>query len=173
MVTLSKAIPLQDVCLAWMDLRYFLHQSIAFEDMFNITEYHYAVLTSNKEIIFWHNRKINYPEMLFNKMKFIKQNFKNNLEFSTFQEDQLTWNGRKTAWVNITKEDDVTIGGDYDKGGKMSLDKEENLFEDHGLQKNIKMLAFTNCAFAAVLNDGTVSAWGDQHLAGLIPPRIK
>jgi len=64
MVTLSKTIPLQDVCLAWMDLRYFLHQIIAFEDMFNITKYHYAVLTSNKEIIFWHNRKFNYPEML-------------------------------------------------------------------------------------------------------------
>jgi len=152
--------------IIWSDLKYFLKQSYysAFNEMkmFNIKKNLYAVLTGSPEekIIVWNNQLTHYPQLLLHQAtkntKFVDQNSYNSKNLAPL----IFFNKKCTAWAIITKNGNVTTDGNKRDGGN-SRSVQSQL-------KNVKIIFSTWYAFAALLNDGSVVAWGNSSVGGKI-----
>jgi len=156
-----------ETIIIWDDLKYFLKQNYysAFNKMkmYNIKEYQYLVLTraSENQIIIWNNNFTPYPQILLHQTQNTlfanqQQNYFETLKF---------FNKRKNAWAIITKEGNVTTGGEKQDGGDSSMVQFQ-------LQK-IKMIVSTFGAFASLSGNGCVVAWGNEDYGGKIPDNIQ
>jgi len=158
-----------ETTIFWNDLKYFLNQNYhsAFHEMkiFNIKENQYAVLTriEKEKIIIWNNNVTRYPQLLPETLLTNQQQHSssNNLVSlkTTFTGDKGCY---EMAWASITKEGNVTTGGDKNWGG----DSSRVQFQ----LKNVKMICSTMTAFAALLGDGRVVAWGGRYAPGYRNP---
>jgi len=168
----SKEI--EEATLIWFDLKHFLNQSYAsvFDrmEMFNIKENEYALLIhyiSHTKIIPWHNyRQINYPQILFDK---ITKEFRRNEHHKSLLLQQyyplIIYNQFNNAWAKITKEGNVETGGEKMDGG----DSDHVQFQ----LKNVKIIVSTAYAFAGLLDNGHVIAWGHKNYGAVIPNEIQ
>jgi len=155
-----------EVLLEWCDLKYFLNQSYdsAFDkmEMFNIQENKFAVLTNtiDKKIITWENK------MGTRYLSKLRQKSKNELGIILSQNDERDeifeiHNKQENAWAKILKNGSVETGGKEHDGG----DSSKVQFK----LNNVKIIVSTLSAFAALLENGDVVAWGDEDLGGRIP----
>ena len=119
--------------------------------MFNVKENQYAVLTKlpEKKIIVWNNNVTPYSQLLLqqallpaNQQQHSSSNNLAPLKFFLKFEN---------AWAFITKEANVTTGGDKNYGGDSSSVQSQ--------LKNVKIICSTDFAFTALLGDGRVVAW--------------
>ena len=153
----------------FFELKYFMKQNYysAFNEMkmFNIKEHQYAVLTnvSEEKIIVWNNDLTPYPQLLLHQATLLadQPQYSSSNNFIPLK----TFNKSEEAWASITKDGNVTTGGDTNFGG----DSSSVQFK----LKNVKMIFSTGYAFAALLNDGSVLCWGDVNAGGKIPDNIQ
>jgi len=159
-----------NVQLMYFDLKYFLDESYytAFDpvEMFNIKTNQYTMLTGahDKQIIPWINAQASYPQMLFYEAR--KELTAKEPDFSLMQYDPpKIYNNLYTAWAKITKDSNVVTGGNENDGGDSNHVQSQ--------LKNVKIIISTRSAFAALLENGKVVAWGDINCGGLIPDEIQ
>ena len=128
-------------------------------EMFNIKENLYALLTPEKKIIVWHNCVTPYPQILLHEAtKMTPCAYQHNSYTNKFDPLLKVFNKNETAWATITKERNVKTGGKRQHGGDSSSVKSQ--------LKNVKIIVSTYCAFAALLSDGSVVAWGSEPHRG-------
>jgi len=154
-----------EIHIIWDDLKYFLHLSDynLFDDMeiFNVKENLYAALshTHDYRIIIWHNYLNPYPRFLFHKT----QNEILGNKALPYESPKVYLKFEKRAWAKITKEGNVEIGGD-------KIDFENNV---HLQLKKVKSIFSSARAFAVILENGSVVAWGNPRFGGEIPVDIQ
>jgi alpha-tubulin suppressor-like RCC1 family protein len=132
-------------------------------EMFNLKENQYAIFTRDQKIISWHNEQALhlYPKMILSKIK----NEISQLPLLLDYELPKIYTKDGDAWAKITNEGNVITGGDAFYGG----DSNHVQFK----LKNVKMVASTNTAFAALLENGNVVTWGNEDEGGKIPEPIE
>lgn len=142
-----------DVDLYWINLAYFLNESYGDTlhemKLFTIHEDKYAILTRgyDQKSISW---------------------FKTNLENSIDSEPIVkVYTKNKKSFVEFIKGGPVVnLGGDQ----KFVKEIPDDLLEK---MEKIKTIISSSNAFAALLYDGNVFAWGDKETGGLIPDEIQ
>jgi len=164
-----------DTNIIWKDLKYFLNQSYysAFDEMkmFNIKINQYVVLTNmpQEKYIVWNNNSTPYHQMLLNQTTpctppcvSLQNSYAKHFEpIKIFNKCKDEW----AAWAIITEQGNVITGGDAQSGGDSSSVQSQLV--------NVKMIFSTNLAFAALLDNGTVVAWGRENFGGKIPDKIQ
>jgi len=142
-----------ETTIIWDALKYLQNYYSVFDrmEMFNIKDNQYAVLTPEKQIIVWTNNVTPYPQILLHQPT-------NNAPLEVF-------NNTGNSWAIITKEGNIETCGNIEDGGD-SRHVQSQL-------KNVKMIASTLRAFAVLLNDGRVVAWGSKIYGGKIPDDIQ
>jgi len=158
MLTCGDAKQRTEINIIWDDLNYNL-----FDDMeiFNVKENLYAALshTHGRKIIIWDNYLNSYPRFLFNKT----QNEILGNKALLYESPKVYLKFEKRAWAKITKEGNVEIGGD-------KIDFENNV---HLQSKKVKLIFSSARAFAVILENGSVVAWGNPRFGGEIPDEIQ
>jgi len=164
-----------ETTIIWDDLRYFMKESYyslfgetCHVKMFNIKENQYAICGPEKKIIVWNNSVTHYPEIL------VQQQLNNSEPQNYYTKVSCylhykNWgvrifNKSNQAWAMITKEGNVKTGRMQGRGnGEDSSMVQSQL-------KNVKSIVSTNYAFAALLGNGRVVAWGNRQFGGVITP---
>jgi len=163
---LSKTIT--NTNIIWEDLKYFMKQNYysAFYEMkmFNIKENEYAVLTRmpDEKYIVWSNESI--PYFFYKMLLDILDKTKQIIPLHDYHERYFE-NKKGNAWAIITKERNVKTSGNTNDGGDSSIVQSQLV--------NVKIIFSTNDSFAALLDNGTVVAWGDEDFGGKIPDEIQ
>jgi len=154
------------VPLIWFDLKYFLNESYANAlekmEILNIKPDQSTILTRNGNIISWYNGQ---TQDLYQKMRV------NKIANEIFcPPDEIDYNMAmsyhkcgNTLTKILKNEAKKSFGGDL-----------INLSNDIKFKlKNIKMVARNPLAFAALLGDGSVVAFGNENYGGKIPDLIQ
>jgi hypothetical protein len=145
-----------NVNLYWINLEYFLNESYdnALHKMkiFTISKDQYALLTRapDQKIISWFKKKVT-----------------NNIHSEPVVRVHTKGNN-KNVWVEFIKGGSVqNMNGEHKKLAHQIPD--DLLLK----MKKIKTIVSTACAFAVLLDNGDVFAWGHKRCGGLIPDEIQ
>jgi len=163
----------------FQDLKYFLNQSYlnALEKMTmsNLKQNQYSIFTRDKTVILWFENEI---AKLHDQMISANNEEKNKISQLLQLDEPSTkiYSKSRSSWAKITKEKNVITGGsrvhqtshyfEIQKGYGGDSDQVQSQL------KNVKMIVSTIDAFAALLTNGNVVAWGNEDWGGLIPEEI-
>jgi len=160
-----------EIPLLWSDLKYFQNQNYynVFNpiQMFNIKDKQYAMLARHKndtKIIAWHNyEEISYSKILFYKTRnelylINEENSYGQLEYET---------------LKICNKFRISIPTKNMNERIENQNEEDDLNKGQSQVKIMKMIATDGQSFAALLDNGSVMAWGNENAGGKIPEEIQ
>lgn len=163
-----------EINVSWPVLKHFLNQSFGKltehlnsvqPELFNIKNEQYVALTTDEEIIFWDHKQTSSFSQSETTMDFFTNTYDSPRNMSSIPSNRMfkkwvIYDKAQSKYAEITKE------------GKIEFSKNAHLTPVVPIEselQNVKMIVSNFGAFAALLENGNVLAWGNPWEGGTIP----